>query len=108
MSHQTETWPQQWPDYPDWTYSGGPIIIDGKDVTPAVDWNGFFGRAQQNADQESYFWMDDNNDEENYMLQGFLPDANDQTRWSRFASIRTRFTMVKFSCSRCNILVIQH
>ncbi len=40
-----------------------------------VDWNGFFGRGQLNADQESYFWMDDNNDEENYQIQGFLPDA---------------------------------
>ena len=77
-------------DYPDWTYSGGPIIIDGKDVTPAVDWNGFFGRAQQNADQESYFWMDDNNDEENYMLQGFLPDANDQTRHGHALQVSVR------------------
>lgn len=80
MSHQPETWPQQWPDYPDWTYSGEPVIIDGVDKTPAVDWNGFFGRAQLNADQESYFWMDDNNDEENFLQNGFLPDANDQTR----------------------------
>ena len=66
MSHLPETWPASWPDYPDWTYSGDPIIIDGVDKTPAVDWNGFFGRGQLNADQESYFWMDDNNDEENY------------------------------------------
>lgn len=80
MSHQTETWPPQWPDYPDWTYSGEPIFIDGVDKTPKVDWNGFFGRGKLNADQESYFWMDDNNDEENYFLQGFLPDANDLTR----------------------------
>ncbi len=66
MSHLPETWPPSWPDYPDWTYSGNPIIIDGVDLTPQVDWNGFFGRAQLNADQESYFWMDDNNDEEVY------------------------------------------
>lgn len=45
MSHQPDTWPPFWPDYPDWTYSGDPIIIDGKDVTPQVDWNGFFGRG---------------------------------------------------------------
>jgi hypothetical protein len=81
MSHQPETWPQQWPDYPDWIYSGDPIIIDGEDKTPAVDWNGFFGRAQFNADQESYFWMDDNNDEENFLQNDFLPDSlNDPTR----------------------------
>lgn len=41
MSHQTETWPQNWPDYPSWTYSGEPIIVDGVDKTPNVDWNGF-------------------------------------------------------------------
>ncbi|MBK7631356.1 MAG: hypothetical protein IPJ23_11770 [Ignavibacteriales bacterium] len=80
MSHQTETWPQNWPDYPSWTYSGEPIIVDGVDKTPNVDWNGFFGRAQLNADQESYFWMDDNNDEENYLQNDFSPDANDVQR----------------------------
>ena len=80
MSHLPETWPQQWPDYPDWTYSGEPLIVDGEDKTPAVDWNGFFGRAQFNADQESYFWMDDNNDEENFLQNNFIPDANDQSR----------------------------
>ncbi len=35
MSHLPETWPAQWPDYPDWTYSGDPIIIDGIDKTPS-------------------------------------------------------------------------
>jgi hypothetical protein len=80
MSHLPETWPQQWLDYPDWTYSGDPIIINGEDKTPAVDWNGFFGRAQQNADQESYFWMDDNNDEENFLVNDFIPDVNDLSR----------------------------
>ncbi len=80
MSHLPETWPDQWPDYPDWTYSGDPIIIDGVDKTPKVDWNGFFGRAQLNADQESYFWMDDDQDRENFALNGFLPDSNDLSR----------------------------
>jgi hypothetical protein len=90
MSHLPETWPQQWPDYPDWTYSGEPIIVDGIDKTPAVDWNGFFGRAQLNADQESYFWMDDNNDEENYQIQGFLPDANDLSRKGHALQVSVR------------------
>lgn len=90
MSHQPETWPVSWPDHPDWIYSGEPIFIDGEDVTPMVDWNGFFGRAQQNADQESYFWMDDNNDEEVHLLHDFLPDANDQSRRGQAIQVSVR------------------
>ena len=90
MSHLTETWPPQWLDYPDWAYSGDPIIIDGIDKTPAVDWNGFFGRGQLNADQESYFWMDDFNDEENFQIQGFLPDANDLSRKGHALQVSVR------------------
>jgi len=80
MSHLPETWPPSWPDHPDWTYSGETIIREGVDITPDVDWNGFFGRAQINADQESYFWMDDNNDEEWFIKHEFLPDAMDVNR----------------------------
>lgn len=90
MSHQPETWPPFWPDYPDWTYSGDPIIIDGKNVTPQVDWNGFFGRGQLNADQESYFWMDDNRDQEAYLLYGFLPDSLDQSRRGQAIQVSVR------------------
>ena len=90
MSHQPETWPASWPDHPDWIYSGEPIFIDGEDVTPMVVWNGFFGRAQQNADQESYFWMDDNNDEEVHLLHDFLPDANDQSRRGQAIQVSVR------------------
>ncbi len=80
MSHLPETWPPSWPDFPTWTYTGPPIIREGIDITPNVDWNGFFGRAQLNADQESYFWMDDNNDEEWYTKHYFLPDSMDLMR----------------------------
>lgn len=90
MSHQPETWPPFWPDYPDWTYSGEPIIIDGKDVTPQVDWNGFFGRGQLNADQESYFWMDDNRDQEAFLLYGFLPDSLDASRRGQAIQVSVR------------------
>ncbi|AFH48199.1 Hypothetical protein IALB_0487 [Ignavibacterium album JCM 16511] len=90
MSHQPETWPPFWPDYPDWTYSGDPIIIDGKDVTPQVDWNGFFGKGQLNADQESYFWMDDNRDQEAYLLYGFLPDSLDASRRGQAIQVSVR------------------
>ena len=98
MSHLPQTWPNQWPDYPDWTYSvdnnddgvPDPIIVDGVDETPSVDWNGYFGRAQLNADQESYFWMDDNNDEENYLQNGFLPDSNDLSRRGHALQVSVR------------------
>ena len=80
MSHLPETWPPSWPDEPDWSYSGNPIIKDGVDVTPDVDWNGFFGRAQLNADQESYYWMDDNDDEEWFQRHDFIPDSLDPSR----------------------------
>ncbi len=90
MSHQPETWPPFWPDYPDWTYSGDPIIIDGKNVTPQVDWNGFFGRGQLNADQESYFWMDDFNDLETRILYNFIADTNNVSRTGQGIQVSVR------------------
>jgi len=53
MSTDPTSWPPYWPDKmnetdPGWT---------GK-------WNGLFGKGVFNADQESYYVMDDNNDEE--------------------------------------------
>jgi hypothetical protein len=47
MSHQRVSWPQVWPD------KGWP-----------GSWNGYFGRDVQNADQETYFWVDDSRDME--------------------------------------------
>jgi len=69
MSHLPETWPDYWPDHPDW------IDDDG-----SAEWNGYFGRGQMNADQESYFVMDDNCDEKMYSYHGFFPDSTDSTR----------------------------
>jgi hypothetical protein len=69
MSHLPETWPPFWPDQPSW------IDTSGK-----AEWNGFFGRAQVNADQESYFWLDDNNDEEWFNRHNFIPDSMDLSR----------------------------
>lgn len=69
MSHQKETWPTIWPDKPTW------LDEDGN-----AEWNGFFGRDQFNADQESYWWMDDNVDDKMFRRYGFLPDANDPSR----------------------------
>ncbi len=69
MSHLPETWPSIWPDRPTWI-----------DTSGNAEWNGFFGRAQLNSDQESYFWMDDNNDEEWFDRHAFLPDSLDLNR----------------------------
>ncbi|NHZ84383.1 MAG: hypothetical protein GWP19_00700 [Planctomycetia bacterium] len=69
MSHQPQTWPAYWPDHPDWLDNSGE-----------VEWNGYFGRGIMNADQESYFMMDDNADEKMYSFHAFLPDSNDVTR----------------------------
>ena len=60
ISHRSETWPGIWPDRPDW--SGF--------------WNGYFGRGILNADQESYFVVDDDADEE---FQ-YFPDSTDHDR----------------------------
>jgi len=90
MSHLPETWPDKWPDQPTWNYTGKPIIVNGKNVTPKVDWNGFFGRAQFNADQESYFWMDDNSDESMFQRNGFIPDTTDLARRGQALQVSVR------------------
>ncbi len=65
QSTDPDTWPDHWPDEPsDW---------DGK-------WNGFFGKGVQNADLESYFVFDDNEDREYILKNNFHPDADDSTR----------------------------
>lgn len=64
-----ETWPAVWPDHPTWVDSNG-----------IAEWNGYFGRGQESADEESYFMMDDNKDEKMFVRYGFLPDPNDPSR----------------------------
>ncbi len=49
MSHMPFTWPPYWPDK----------TSDAVDPGWGGHWNGYFGKDQQNADQESYFVMDD-------------------------------------------------
>jgi|Deesub1362B_J571_1020462.scaffolds.fasta_scaffold01093_7 hypothetical protein len=61
MSHLRWSWPPTWPDKPaDW---------DGH-------WDGYFGKDKFNADQESYFVMDDWADKE----FAFYPDSTDSSR----------------------------
>ncbi len=67
MSHLTSTWPDSWPyDYP-----GDPGSRDGR-------WNGEFG-AFTRADQESYYVMDDRNNDEfdYYPFVGSAQDSAD-------------------------------
>lgn len=54
MSTDQISWPSMWADKLD----------DPEDPGWPGQWNGFFGKGVTNADQESYFVMDDNNDEE--------------------------------------------
>jgi hypothetical protein len=66
MNQQPESWPSFWPDKMD----------DATDPGWPSQWNGYFGRGVLNADQESYWIMDDASDEE----FAFYPDATDSTR----------------------------
>ncbi len=65
MSDDPNTWPSHWPDR--------AASWDGQ-------WNGFFGRGILNADLESYFVFDDNEDREYMEEDNFYPDADDSTR----------------------------
>ncbi len=49
MSHQAFTWPPIWPDKMDDPFNPGW----------GGHWNGYFGKDQKNADEESYYAMDD-------------------------------------------------
>ncbi len=54
MSTDPSSWPSSWPDREN----------DPEDPGWPGKWDGFFGKGVTNADQESYFVMDDNNDQE--------------------------------------------
>ena len=66
MSHKAETWPAFWADK----------VEDTVDPGWPDQWNGYFGKNKLNADQESYYVMDDYNNRE----WNFYPDENDSTR----------------------------
>ncbi len=69
ISTDPYTWPDRWPDQPDWV-----------DPSGETEWNGFFGRDIFNADFETYFWTDDHNDRFMQERYGFFPDSTDETR----------------------------
>jgi len=65
QSNRPNTWPDTWPDRPvDWNNT----------------WNGFFGKGVLNADLETYFVMDDDEDREYILKHNFRPDAEDPER----------------------------
>ncbi len=74
-SDDPNTWPLTWPDRPvDWNNS----------------WNGFFGKGVFNADIETYFVFDDNEDREYILENNFIPDADDPTRGGLGMQVRAR------------------
>jgi hypothetical protein len=74
-SDDQTTWPTTWPDRPtDWN----------------GQWNGFFGKGIMNADLESYFVFDDNEDREYLLKNNFHPDAVDLTRGGLGMQVRGR------------------
>ncbi|MGD8307258.1 MAG: hypothetical protein PVF17_11435, partial [Ignavibacteria bacterium] len=88
MSHLEQSWPEEgWND---------PVAENWKDEFGRPQWFGYFGRGIQNADQESLFDADDQNDDEfnflNYNVNEpiFLPDANDPSRHGMGLKMRVR------------------
>lgn len=90
VSNIRDTWPPFWPDRPTWI-----------DVQGNAEWNGYFGRGILNADQETYFKMDDNADEELYASDWklfssdssffkFVPDSTDLTRKGLGLEVKAR------------------
>lgn len=76
MSDDKTSWPPIWPDkMEDLTDPGWPN-----------SWNGYFGKNRKNADLETYYVMDDNNDERfnvsanNPLGIAFSPDSTNPSR----------------------------
>jgi hypothetical protein len=75
QSSDPNTWPPTWPDRTsDWF---------GR-------WNGFFGNGVLNADLETYFVFDDNEDREYILQNNFHPDSQDSTRGGLGMQVRAR------------------
>jgi len=76
ISNNPNTWPSFWPDRSD----------DATDPGWRGAWNGYFGRNQFSSDLETYFVMDDQNDEEfnvaanNRFGVAFKPDSRNPSR----------------------------
>jgi hypothetical protein len=74
-SDDPNTWPSSWPDQKsDWN----------------GQWNGFFGKNIKNADLETFFVFDDNEDRDYINQFNFRPDADDTTRGGLGMQVRAR------------------
>jgi hypothetical protein len=95
LSTNPNSWPSFWPDKlgdpkdPGWRQNPDPSL------SKYAAWNGYFGK-KINADLESYFVMDDNNDlhfnvaSNNTFHVAFKPDANDPSRNGLGLVVRVR------------------
>ncbi|MCF6270890.1 MAG: hypothetical protein L3J41_14330 [Melioribacteraceae bacterium] len=73
MSHLQDSWP-----IGGWADPGGfPDVVNYVDADGNTEWWGYFGRGLMQADQESYFIADDQNDDE---FNG-VNEANEATLW---------------------------
>jgi hypothetical protein len=85
LSNNTTTWPTQWPDK----------LGDATDPGWKGQWNGYFGK-RVSADLETYFVMDDNNDERfnvatnNPRGIAFRPDSTNLSRNGLALEVRVR------------------
>jgi len=75
MSQLNNTWPSFWPDkmYTDANDQGW--VRDDYDPGWPDSWNGYFGKDVMNADQESYFQMDDHQDMERRNREIDIPNT---------------------------------
>ena len=74
-SDDPNTWPASWPDQKsDWN----------------GQWDGFFGKNIKNADLETFFVFDDNEDRQYIDQYNFRPDAGDSTRGGLGMQVRAR------------------
>ncbi len=89
MSNQPATWPTDWPDklITDSLSLDRAWVRDNNDPGWTGHWNGYFGKDVTNADQETYFQMDDNSDGEWFQRTDslgnryyFYPNADDTSR----------------------------
>lgn len=76
MSHIPRSWPASWPDKEDISDDPGWRNDSFDKNANRAAWNGYFGKNQFSADQESYFVMDDYND----ARYNYYPDSTDLSR----------------------------
>ncbi len=87
MSDDPATWPSFWPDRMYNDIRDQNWVRDINDPGWPGAWNGYFGKNQFNADQETYFQMDDQSDEEWFQRSDtlgntyyFYPSREDSSR----------------------------